>query len=80
MAYLVMVAGNSWIGGERMALGLSALGGSSSSRCRGTVMTLLTVDHLRVYVLDSFPFFLCARARVYSLLLWAALYVVRCAS
>jgi hypothetical protein len=67
------------LGGRGLLLGLSALGGSSSSRCRDTVMTLLTVDHLRVYVLDSFLFFLCAKARLSSLLLWAALFVVRCA-
>jgi len=39
---LVIVAGNSWIGGKSFeALNL---GGSSSSQCRGMVMTLLAVD------------------------------------
>jgi hypothetical protein len=39
---LVIVAGNSWIGGKSFeALNF---GGSSSSQCRGMVMTLLAVD------------------------------------
>jgi hypothetical protein len=44
---LVIVAGNSWIGGKSFeALNL---GGSSSSHCRGMVMTLLAVDKVFLY-------------------------------
>jgi hypothetical protein len=39
---LVIVAGNSWIGGKSFEA--RNLGGSSSSHCRGMVMTLLAVD------------------------------------
>jgi hypothetical protein len=40
--FLVIVAGTSWIGGKSSEA--HTFGGSSSSQCRGLVMTLLAVE------------------------------------